>query len=295
MPHTGSTAHGPPNESWQDGPMATLVFVHAHPDDEASQTAGAMARAVAEGHRVVLVVATDGAHGDTPADLAPGESLADRRRGELLASAQILGVHRVAWLGYADSGMTGWDQNDHDGAFVQAPLDEAAGRLADLLEQEDADIVTGYDWHGGYGHPDHVQVHRVVHQAADLAERRGGRRPRVLEATMNRDLMRAMMHRARDAGMPESEGFDPDGPMDDGNPMGMPESEIHWQVEVTAYLQTRRAALACHASQTSDVGMMLSMPPEVFATFFGAEHYVEPGLTPGMRRGWFLDQGSEPV
>ena len=269
--------------------MATLVFVHAHPDDEASQTSGSMARAVAEGHRVVLVVATDGAHGDTPEDLLPGETLADRRRGELHASAQVLGVHRVEWLGYADSGMAGWEQNDHEHAFVQAPLDEAAGRLADLLLAEDAQVVTAYDWHGGYGHPDHIQVHRVVHRAAELTAQRGGRSPRVLEVTMNRDRMRALMQAARAAGMPESDGFDPDAPMGDGNPIGTPENEIHWQVDVAAYLPLRRESLACHASQTSDVGMMLGLPPEAFAAFFGAEHYVEAGLTSGLRRGWFLD------
>ena len=87
--------------------MSTLVFVHAHPDDEASQTAGAMCRAVAEGHRVVLVVATGGEHGEAPPDLAPGETVADRRRVELAGSAAAIGVHRVEWLGYVDSGMTG--------------------------------------------------------------------------------------------------------------------------------------------------------------------------------------------
>ncbi len=262
--------------------MSTLVFVHAHPDDEASQTAGAMCRAVAEGHRVVLVVATGGEHGEAPADLAPGETVAARRRMELLGSARALGVHRVEWLGYADSGMTGWEQNEHDGAFVRAPLDEAAGRLVAVLDEESADLLVGYDWHGGYGHPDHIRVHQVVHRAAELA----ARRPRVLESSMNRDLMRAFMSAARSAGM--ADAFDPDGPMDDGNPMGTPEAELHWQVDVAAYLAQRRAALECHASQRTDVGGMLSMPAEVFAAFFGVEHYREPGRPDGMIRGWFL-------
>ena len=263
--------------------MSTLVFVHAHPDDEASQTAGAMCRAVAEGHRVVLVVATGGEHGEAPPDLAVGESVADRRRVELAGSAAAIGVHRVEWLGYVDSGMTGWDQNDHEHAFVQASLEEAAGRLAALLDEESADVLVGYDWHGGYGHPDHVQVHKVVHRAAELA----ARRPRLLESSMNRDLMRGFMAAARAAGM--NDGFDPDGPMDDGNPMGSLEAELHWQVDVAAYLPQRRAALASHASQTTDVGGMLSMPEEVFAAFFGMEHYIEPGRPPGMQRAWFLD------
>ena len=96
----------------------TIVFVHAHPDDEASQTSGAMARAAAEGSRVVLVIATGGEHGESPEDLAPGETLKDRRRAEAEQSAAALGVARLAWLGYVDSGMTGWEQNEHDGAFT---------------------------------------------------------------------------------------------------------------------------------------------------------------------------------
>ena len=84
--------------------MATIVFVHAHPDDEASLTSGSMARAAAEGHRVVLVVCTDGRYGESPEDLPDGETLVDRRRVETARSAELLGVARVAWLGYHDSG-----------------------------------------------------------------------------------------------------------------------------------------------------------------------------------------------
>ncbi|MEO6791689.1 MAG: PIG-L family deacetylase [Ornithinibacter sp.] len=262
--------------------MPTIVFLHAHPDDEASQTSGSMARAAAEGSRVVVVFATNGDHGEAPTDLAPGEGVVERRRKEAADSAEVLGVHRVLWLGYADSGMTGWEQNEHENAFVSAPLEEAARRFADVLDEECADIAVGYDWHGGYGHPDHVQVHRVLHAAVELA----AARPRVLESTMNRDAMRPMAELARAAGQ---DVFDPDGPMDDGNPMGTPEAEIHWRVDVREQLPLRRAALQCHASQTSDVGMMLSMPEEVFAVFFGHEHYLEPGREPGITDGWPFD------
>ena len=71
--------------------------------------------------------------------------------------------------------------------------------------------------------------------------------------------------------------------------MGTPEAELHWAVDVTAWLEVKRQALACHASQASDVGMMLAMPAEVFAVLFGAEHYLEPGRPDGMVRGWILD------
>ncbi len=263
--------------------VSTIVFVHAHPDDEASQTSGTMARAVAEGHRVVLVVATNGDHGNVPDDLAPGETVVDRRRREAEAAAEVIGLHRVARLGYTDSGMTGWEQNTADGAFAAADVDEAAARVAAVLDEEGADIVVGYDWHGAYGHPDHVQVHRVTHRAADLA----ARRPRVLESTYNRDRMRTLVAMAEAAGQ---EAIDPDAGWDDGNPMGTPEAEIHWQVDVTDLIPTKRAALACHASQVDDVGFMLQMPQEAFALMFGAEHYIEPGRDARMVRGWpFVD------
>src|SRR5699024_914602 len=149
-----------------------VVFFHAHPDDETSGTAGSMARAADQGHRVVLVYGTNGEHGEALADLRPAESVVERRRSEAERSGQILGTARIAWLGYADSGMTGWDAKTAPRAFCNADVDEAAGRLARLLDEEDADVLVCYDWHGGYGHPDHIQIHRVGHRAAKLAARR---------------------------------------------------------------------------------------------------------------------------
>ena len=262
--------------------MATIVFVHAHPDDEAGLTGGSMARATAEGHRVVLVVCTDGAHGETPDDLADGETLIDRRRKESAASAAALGVAETRWLGYRDSGMTGWAQNDEPGAFCRADVDEAGERLAAILREEQADVVVIYDWHGNYGHPDHIQVHRVGHRAADLAAT-----PRRFEATMNRDFML----RGRDL-IPEpdpEQEFDPNSPMDDGNPIGTLEHEITLAVDVTPYLEHKRRAFTAHASQVTDIGMMLSMPPAAFDAFFGTEWFIEPGAATPLHAGWLLD------
>ena len=261
--------------------MATIVFVHAHPDDESTLTSGSMARATAEGHRVVTVIATNGEHGEAPADLRPGETVADRRRVEAEASASALGVARLAWLGYADSGMSGWDQNRHEGALNVADLDEAAGRLAALLDEEGAEVLVGYDWHGNYGHPDHVRVHHLVRRAVELAD---GSRPRLLEATMNRDRLRAEVAQLREQ-QPEV-NWDVDAPMDDGNPLGLPEDEITWRVDVSGQLDQRRAALEAHRSQATDIESFLTMPPDVFAAMFGHEHYVEPGLDQPMTEGW---------
>ncbi|KGN31672.1 GlcNAc-PI de-N-acetylase [Knoellia sinensis KCTC 19936] len=261
--------------------MATIVFLHAHPDDEASGTSGTMTRLSREGHRVVVVYGTGGEHGTPPEDLPVGATVADFRRGEAEASARVTGTERVEWLGYTDSGMHGWEQNGHDGSFHGADLDEAAGRLVEILDEEDADVLVTYDWHGGYGHPDHVKVHHVAYRAADLA----AQRPRLLEQTMNRDAMRRAYEEALAAG-DSDKAWDPDQPMEDGEPLGTPEADLHWKVDVSGDIESKRASLACHASQTSDVGMMLQMPEDLFVAWFGTEYYSEPGRAAGMVEGW---------
>jgi len=268
--------------------MGTLVCFHAHPDDESISTGGSLARASAEGHRVVVVIATNGEYGEVPDDLAPGETLVDRRRAETEKSAAALGVHRLEWLGYKDSGMTGWEQNSDPASFLQAPLDEAAERLAGILREEAADVVTVYDWHGNYGHPDHIKVHTVGHRAAELAAT-----PTVFEATMNRDHIIRMVEMARQAGAPiRGDGdadFDPNGPADDGNPMGMSESEITHAVDVTAHLDAKRESLRCHRSQITDTSFFLEMPDDAFASAFGTEWFIRKGAEPGLRPGWLFE------
>ena len=157
--------------------MSTLVCFHAHPDDEAIATGGTMLIASQAGHRVVLVLATRGEQGE-PVEgvLTPGEALWERRVKESHESAEILGVHRVEFLGYKDSGMMDDPANDDPDCFWQADRGEAAARMAAILREESADVLTIYDPHGGYGHPDHIQVHRIG-LAAFYAARDLGRYP----------------------------------------------------------------------------------------------------------------------
>ncbi|CAI9404054.1 MULTISPECIES: PIG-L deacetylase family protein [Aestuariimicrobium] len=259
--------------------MATLVFLHAHPDDEASGTSGTMVLAKEHGHRVVWVCATNGDHGTAPEGCTTPDEVAAARRLEAEASARVLGVDRLVWLGYADSGMTGWEQNHNDLSFARANPVEAGRKVADVLDEEGAEVLVGYDWHGGYGHPDHIMVHTVMNQAAEQA----ARRPRVLQATFNRDRQRQRAQEARAAGMDLD--WDPDGPADDGNPMGTLEADLHWDVDITDVIASKRAALQCHASQ-SDVQSMLSMPDEVFELAFGHEYFIEEGLAQPMTAAW---------
>ena len=258
--------------------MGTLVCFHAHPDDESISTGGTMARAAAEGHRVVLVVATGGEFGESPANLADGETLKDRRAAETARSAAALGVARVEFLGYSDSGMTGWEQNQSVAAFMNASVDEAGMRLAEILRQENATTLTTYDWHGNYGHPDHVAVHLVGRRAAELAGT-----PNVYEATMNRDAVVRFMSIAREMG--QEVDFDPN-QTDDGNPFGMSETELTTAIDVTTFLTNKRASMECHGSQITDSSFFLQMPTEAFANAFGTEWFIRVGAPGGITEDW---------
>lgn len=257
--------------------MATLVTFHAHPDDETIACGGTMAQAAAAGHRVVLVVATAGECGDV-ADgvLAPGESLGERRLNELTEAAAILGVARVEILGYRDSGMIGTPENEDPNCFWQTPVDEAAAKLARILCEERPDAFTVYDEHGNYGHPDHIQVHRVGVRAAEMAPIE-----RIYEATINRDHLRRILARAEELGLGDMKDLpDMEAIADD---MGLPEDMLTTAVDVSDHLDAKRRAMAAHASQIDDNSLFLAMPPAAFAAAFGTEWYRLRGAPPGLR------------
>jgi LmbE family N-acetylglucosaminyl deacetylase len=251
----------------------TLVCFHAHPDDEAIATGGTMAKAAAAGHRVVLVVATRGEHGEV-ADgfLQPGETLAERRVVETHRAAEILGVARVEFLGYVDSGMMGTPENDLPESFWQADVDEAARRLAAVLAEERADVLTAYDENGVYGHPDHIQVHRVGVAAGRLAGT-----PKVYLNTLNRDFMQRETARALEEGQELPGDIDP---AELGH-LGVAEDRITTGVDVRDVLDVKRRAMAAHASQISETSFFLSMPENLFAVAFGQEWYILEGAPPG--------------
>jgi len=252
-------------------PSRVLVCFHAHPDDEVFTTGGVMRLAADAGHRVVLVTATDGGLGEVPDGLlADGEQLFERRRVELETSARALGVHRLEMLGYPDSGMAGTADNSRPDAFCNVDVEVAASRLAQLLVEEGADVLTIYDPHGNYGHPDHIQVHVVGVRAAELAGV-----TQVYEATVNRDQMVALM-----ASNPE---WAADGAPPDVSEFGLPESEITTVVDVRAAMSAKRLAMTAHESQVGDFGPFLAMSAEQIEAAFGQESFRRHGGAVGGR------------
>jgi len=253
----------------------TLVSFHAHPDDEALLTAGTLARAAAEGHRVVLVCATHGESGLVASGLLGGASLAQVRAAELQRSAHAIGATRVEFLGYADSGMAGTATPSGWGTpFARADVEEAGQRLAAVLREEEADAVTIYDPAGGYGHPDHVQVHRVGTRAAAIAGT-----PVVLEATADRDLLRRALRVARWIRRVPT-GSLPIG-IEDGY---TPRAGLTHRVDVSGYLDRKRAAMAAHVTQSSapdrTLAAFLRWPGPIYRRAFRHEWFVEHGRTP---------------
>ena len=254
--------------------MATLVTFHAHPDDESIAMGGVMAKAADDGHRVVLVVATRGEHGEVEEGfLDLDEELWRRRERETRACAEILGVARVEFLGYVDSGMMGTPENDLPASFWQADIEEAAGRLAAILSEERADVVTVYDENGQYGHPDHIQVHRVGLRAAELAGT-----PRVYMNTINRDYLRRSFQALADSGAEVPGDINPD----DLDGLGVPEERITTTIDVRPWIARKRAAMAAHASQISETSFFLSMEPAMFEEGFGQEWFIRCDAEPGL-------------
>ena len=250
--------------------MGTIVSFHAHPDDEAIASGGTLARAAAAGHRVVLVFATRGELGEpVPGVLEPGEQLAMRRSAECYTSAAALGAKRVEFLGFTDSGMMGEPSNEAPFCFWQADVEYAARTLAVLLDQEEPDVLTIYDDNGVYGHPDHIQVHRVGKRAGELSAV-----PVVAQGTVNRDWMqRGFRESGREGDIPPN--------------MGKPESEITHRVEAVDFVGQKRESMRAHASQMAPDHFLLALPDAMFALGMGTEFYIvdplpSPAATPDL-------------
>ncbi|MDX6258522.1 MAG: hypothetical protein QOH84_210 [Kribbellaceae bacterium] len=251
-----------------------MVSFHAHPDDEALLMGGTLARLAAEGHRVVLAVATDGEAGAASSEYR--EDLAAHRREELDRSAAALGCARVVRFGFRD---TGWSRASvaAPGTFSALSIAEAAAPLVRLLDEEHADALTVYDPAGGYGHPDHKKVHTAGLYAARLAAT-----PLVLEATIDRTLIRRLIRLV--AAVP---GVLPEVHAADFADAYTARGDLTHRIDVRAYADAKRRSFEAHASQASSdddartLALLLKLPPWLFRRALGHEWFVEHGRSPG--------------
>ncbi|MET8254283.1 PIG-L family deacetylase [Micromonospora sp. NPDC005197] len=256
----------------------TLMAVHAHPDDEATSTGGVLARYAAEGVTTVLVTCTDGRCGDGPGGAKPGEpghdpaAVVAMRQAELEDSCATLKVTHLETLGYADSGMMGWSTNDQPGSFWTTPVAEAADRLAGLIRRYQPDVIVTYDENGFYGHPDHIQAHRITMAAVAQTDIPA----KVYWTTVPRTAFAEFGRIMKELGV---EWAEPD-PSSDQPELGLPDDEITTWVDTRSYGAQKFEALAAHASQTENI-FFLQLGPERFTELMGRETFVRVRDTTG--------------
>ena len=287
---------------------AGLLLVHAHPDDECFATGGLIARSVAEGRRVDLVVCTGGEEGEIhDPELDPDEArprMREIRAAELDCSVGHLrgsgpGELHLHRLGYRDSGMKDSEANARPEAFWQADLDEATGRLVAVIREARPAVMATYDANGNYGHPDHINAHRVAvaafQAAADpLRFAESGAAfavAKFYEIAFNRDRWSSVTDemKARGIPLPWDRGAD-DEASGDGAPAAEPatesaepaeeesfgrsEAEITTAIEVGDWAAAKLAAMACHRTQRQDFGWLLDLPDDLAPRLLSPEFFV---------------------
>jgi LmbE family N-acetylglucosaminyl deacetylase len=261
--------------------LGGLLCFHAHPDDEVISTGGVLARYAGAGKQVVVVTATDGAEGeihnyDDPESLKP--QLAEMRAGEIKVALDTLGVSKHEFLGYRDSGMMGTEANSHASAFWQADLFEATGRLVRLIRRYQPEVMTVYDPFGGYGHPDHIQVHRVG-TAAFFGCRDLGWFPLTdgEEYWTPSKLYWNASGRSRVKAMAKY-WDEPENTEDDDSKWwenrGLPDDEITTIVDVRDHIAAKEDALRAHRSQIPADWFLLRVPPEGQEEILGFESFL---------------------
>ncbi len=268
-------------------PDRRLLLVHAHPDDESIETGATMARYAAEGVQVTLVTCTLGELGEIiPAELAHlaadrEDRLGEYRIGELAAACAALGVTGQRFLGgpgrWRDSGMMGLAANADPRCFWQADVQEAAAELAAVIREVRPQVIVTYDARGFYGHPDHIQAHRVAWRARELAAAGPGadgagpwQAAKFYATAVPRSVLAGAI---RLAGPATQAGFRP-APGVAELPFGVPDEEVTTCVEATAWLPAKLAAMRAHATQIRVAGEFFALSDNVGQRALGREHYT---------------------
>jgi len=260
-----------------------LLLVHAHPDDESIGTGATMAKYAAEGAGVTLVTCTLGELGEIIppefAHLAAGADggLGQHRIGELAEACAALGVTDHRFLGGAgrwhDSGMMGTPSNDWDGSFWRADVNEAAGELLSVIREVRPHVMISYDDNGFYGHPDHIQAHRVACRAFALAD---GLVSKFYAMTVPKSVLAQAIELIRGRESGEFSGG-PDftrAESADDLPYGVPDDVVTTNIDATSYLDAKIEAMRAHATQISVHSPFFALSNNVGQLAFGHEYYI---------------------
>jgi N-acetyl-1-D-myo-inositol-2-amino-2-deoxy-alpha-D-glucopyranoside deacetylase len=295
-------------------PGLRLLLVHAHPDDESIGQGATMAKYIAEGRGVTLVTCTAGEMGEILlpelAHLAADQEdgLGEHRRGELDDAMKALGVTDHRFLGgfakYRDSGMKWHDDgyaiaadDIHDNAFWHANFSDATADLVAVIREVRPQVLVTYDEFGGYGHPDHIQAHRVAMYGALLAGAPSYRRDlgepwdiaKMYWGAISQSRIREGLRRLRDAGDTVTfAGMDPDGPLP---PMFRSDEDITTEVDATAYVEKKMAALRAHATQITTDSPFFALSDNSGSEAMGVEQFRLVHGKPGPvgESGWESD------
>lgn len=275
----------------------TFMAVHAHPDDEVFGTGGTFALLAERGIHTVLVTSTGGEEGeivdpalDEEAKQAMFPRLAEVRREELQAAARALNISDLRSLGFRDSGMAGTEANNHPESFHQANFNEAVKRLVSIIRETRPQVIATYDPFGSYGHPDHLQAHRVTLAAFDAAaearcfpelEYPAWQADKLYYITMSRDGMVQGIETLKQQGVP--------GPWNDSRmnveQMGTPDHLITTRLDVRAYAEQKVRAFQAHKTQIAPDNFVFTLPEEMRLQFLGFEYFMLARQAPTSRRG----------
>ncbi|OUC76462.1 N-acetyl-1-D-myo-inositol-2-amino-2-deoxy-alpha-D-glucopyranoside deacetylase [Streptosporangium minutum] len=269
-----------------------LLLVHAHPDDETIGSGATMAKYAAEGAHVTLVTCTLGEEGEViPAELAHlaadrDDRLGEHRVGELAAACEALGVTDHRFLGGAgrwrDSGMMGVASNHRDNAFWQADLDEAAGELVKVIREVRPQVLVTYDENGFYGHPDHIQAHRVSWRAFELAADPafGAGEPWRIAKFYLTATARSTMRRTAEALRAADVGFLTEDPADD-LPFGCADEDVTTEIDGRAHVGRKIDAMRAHATQISVAAPWFALSNNIGQEALAVEHFILRSGVPG--------------
>jgi LmbE family N-acetylglucosaminyl deacetylase len=257
----------------------TILAMFAHPDDEAFGTGGILALNAAKGYGTALVTATRGEAGEiSDPKLANRENLGQVREQELRKAAQLLGISELVVLDYRDSGMAGTDDNQHPQSLAQADADEVTEQLVGIIRRIKPRAVLTFDENGGYGHPDHIAIHKhtvaAYHAAGDSTKFTNQGEPwtpqRLYYSVFPKSTFAKMREMLKEHGQDTSQ-LDSFEEID----IGWPDDKIHGIVDVSSVVDAKWAALNSHKTQFGPDNLFNKIPVESAKELMAREYLVQ--------------------